>query len=228
MPLMPIPVPSASPRASPLRIERKGDLFPGFLHRSPDRHLVDRRPEGRHERLRHAKGRQGAQKPQLPSNLQRDPLVGVQSQKRPANRDLCVAKRALDLHLPKRDPRIGRQNLHRLSCTGLPDESLVVPACWACEGFLLPRHHKLAVPDQRFLDEVRQNLRQKNRKRRQQGGKPDIRLAHRNLSGTVSIGTDEIALRKGHFYIIGFLDFIQANYVTVSSEIEKCRKSLLI
>ena len=61
-----------------LRVERKGDLFPGFLHRPPDRHLVDRQTYNRHERLRHAERGQRAQKPQLPSNLRHDPLVGIQ------------------------------------------------------------------------------------------------------------------------------------------------------
>ena len=62
-----------------LRVDRKGELFPGFLHRAPQGHLVDRRPEGCHERLRHPIGRQGLQKPQLSADLRGDPLVGIQS-----------------------------------------------------------------------------------------------------------------------------------------------------
>ena len=128
-----------------LRVKRKGDLFPGFLHRLPDGHLVDRRPKGRHELLRHPEGRQRPQKPQLPSDLRRDPLVGIQPQQHPGDRELMAATRTLDLHLPKLHPGEGRQHLRRLAAPRLPDEMFVIAALPTGEGLLSPGHQKLSV-----------------------------------------------------------------------------------
>ncbi len=165
-----------------LRIERERDLFPGFLHRPPDRHLVDRRSEGCHELFRHAKGRQGAQKPQLPSNLRRDPLVGIKTQQHAGDRELVPATRTLDLHLPKRHPGKGCQKLRRLATPRLPDEPFLVPTSPTRKRLLSSGHQKFSIADQGLLQKVSQNFRKKHRKCRQQGGQPNIRQGQSELT----------------------------------------------
>ncbi len=165
-----------------LLVEGKGDLFPSFLHRSPDCHLVDRRPESRHERLRQAKVRQRAQKPQLPSDLRRDPLVEGKPQQYPRDRTLMPATRTLDLHLSKHHPGEGPQNLRGLGTPRLPDEMVVISSLPTGEELLSPGHQKLSIVDQGLLQKVPQKLRKENRKCRQQGLKSDIRQAEGKLT----------------------------------------------
>ena len=190
---MPIPVPSASGLSC--RIERKGDLFPGFLHRLPNGHLVDRCPKGRHELLGHPEGGQRPQKSQLPSDLRRDPLVGIKPQQHPGDRELMAATRTLNLHLPKRHPGEGRQNLRRLAAPGLPDEPFDVATRPTGEGLLSPGHQKLSVSNQRLLQKVGQKLRKKNRECRHQGRQLGVRQTQTKLTRKIDF---EIFFLWGH------------------------------
>ena len=133
-------------------IQGKRDLFAGFLHRPPDRHLVDHRAKGFHEQLRHPKRGQGSQQTQLPPDLWSDPLIEIQPQQHSGDRELMTATRTLDLKLPKHYPRKRCQNLRGFSMARFPDELLVIPTAITGKRLLFASHQKFSIPNQDLLE----------------------------------------------------------------------------
>ena len=104
-----------------VRIQGKLLFGSGFLDRLPYCHLVDHRPEGRHELLSYPVGRKRPKKPKLSPNFVRDPLVPIEPQEFSGEVKLVSALPALHLNLLDRHPEKGRQDLCFPSLPGLPD-----------------------------------------------------------------------------------------------------------
>ena len=184
------------------RIQRERDLLRRLLNRLPDRHLVDRPPEGLHDLGRHTVGRERSNEPQLSENLLRDACSAIESQKASGDVKLVRAAFALNLQLLQDDPLKGRQNLRLFAMTCFPDEFPVVAAFPATERFLAPGHDPLSIPDQGLLEKVRQNLRQQRAKPGKKSHQPTVLQLNPEL--TVKFHRD-ICLLWGHSHNRPFL-----------------------
>ena len=126
----------------------------------PDRHFIDRPPEGAHDLGRHPIGRRRPNQSQLAEHRLRNAFLAFHPQEPAGEIALVSTGGALNLPLAERPPREGGQKLGRPPMLRFPNKPLIIATTVTREGLVGPRHHLSGIAQEDVFQELREQLGQ--------------------------------------------------------------------